>query len=125
MIGHSAIRTALLAAAAGLLATAPAMAQDEAAEFGSACGFCHSVEKPAHNKVGPSLLGVVGRKAGTLPGFGFSTAMKAYGKAWQPANLDAFIAAPSKVVPGTTMASLGVKDPAKRARLIAYLQKQK
>jgi cytochrome c len=125
MIGRSAISTALMAAAAGLLAAAPAVAQDGAAQFQTACGFCHSAEKPAHNKVGPSLLGVVGRKAGTVPGFSYSAAMKAYGKAWEPANLDAFIAAPSKVVPGTTMTSLGVKDPAKRASLIAYLKQQK
>jgi cytochrome c len=113
---------------AGLAVGGPAAAQDAAAGAGvfqTTCGVCHSVEKPAHNKIGPSLVGVVGRKAGTAPGFSYSSAMKAYGQAWTPANLDAFLAAPGKTVPGTNMAFAGVKDAAKRASLVAFLKAQK
>lgn len=117
----------LAAAAIGLFA-APAFAQDAAAGgevFKSQCGVCHDAQKPAHNKIGPSLLGVVGRKAGTAPGFNYSAAMKAYAKPWTPANLDAFLTAPRSVVATTSMTFYGVKDAAKRANLIAFLKQQK
>ena len=113
---------------AGLGLSAPAAAQDAAAGatvFQSFCAVCHSVDKPARNKIGPSLVGVVGRKAGAAPGFSYSSAMKAHGQVWTAANLDAFLAAPSKTVPGTSMTFAGVKDTAKRANLIAYLKQQK
>jgi cytochrome c len=125
MIRQSLLPFALLAGA-GL--AAPAMAQDAAAgaaAFQAQCGVCHSADKPAKNKIGPSLLGVMGRKAGTAPGANYSAAMKAYGQVWTTANLDAFLAAPSKTVPGTNMTVAGVKDPAKRANLIAYLKTRK
>ena len=113
---------------AGLGLAAPAMAQDAAAggvAFQGQCGVCHSADKPAKNKIGPSLLGVVGRKAGTAAGFTYSPEMKAYGQTWGSANLDAYPTAPSRAVPGTKMTFVGVKDPAKRANLIAYLKTRK
>ena len=125
MTGQRLLPFALLAA---LGLSAPAAAQDAAAgasAFQGMCGVCHSADKPAKTKIGPSLLGVVGRKAGTVPGFNYSSAMKAYGQTWGGANLDAFLTAPSKAVPGTNMTFVGVKDPAKRANLIAYLKAQK
>jgi cytochrome c len=111
---------------AGLCLGAPAMAQDAgAATYKTFCAACHSVDKPPHNGVGPSLVGVVGRKAGTAPGYSYSAPLKAYGQVWTAANLDAFVLAPSKLVPGTKMTFFGVKDPAKRAGLVAYLKAQK
>ena len=83
------------------------------------CAVCHS-DIPGKNGIGPSLAGVVGRDAGTAPGFKYSAAMKAAGK-WTPEKLDAFIAAPKTAVPGTTMPFGGLKDAAKRADLVAYL----
>jgi cytochrome c len=68
---------------------------------------------------------VVGRKAGTAAGYTYSPAMKAYGKTWTAATLDAYLAAPMQAVPGTKMVFLGVKDAAKRASLIGYLKEQK
>ena len=111
-----------------LCAIGPAAAQDAAAGatvFQNFCAVCHSVDKPAKNKIGPSLVGVVGRKSGAAPGFNYSSAMKARGQAWTAASLDAFLAAPSKAVPGTSMTFAGVKDATKRANLIAYLKQQK
>ncbi len=88
------------------------------AAFG-ACAMCHSVET-GKNGIGPSLFGVVGRAAGTAPGFKYSAAMTKAGT-WTPQTLDAFIAAPKTAVPGTTMPYGGLKDAQKRADLIAYL----
>ncbi len=83
------------------------------------CAMCHS-DLPGKNGIGPSLFGVVDRDAGSAPGFKYSTAMKAAGE-WTPDRLDAFIAAPKTVVPGTSMPFGGLKDAGKRADIVAYL----
>ena len=103
-------------------ATTPAVAAGPAkpTAFGQ-CAACHSA-MPGMNGVGPSLAGVVGRKAGTLAGFSYSAAMTAYGKTWDEATLDAYLTSPAKVVPGTRMTYMGQSDPAKRAEIIAYLK---
>ena len=72
--------------------------------------------------IGPSLAGVFGRRAGTLPGFEFSQAMKDSGLTWNQANLDRYLTDPRGVVPGTTMAYGGVKDAAQRQAVINYLK---
>ncbi|WP_263053739.1 c-type cytochrome [Defluviicoccus vanus] len=72
-------------------------------------------------RVGPSLFGVIGRKAGTLPGYNFSTAMKDYGVTWSPETLNTYLAAPMQEVKGTKMTFAGVKDETERANIIAYL----
>ena len=110
----------------GLFTSEPAAAEDVAAgsaAFQSACVACHALD--GHAKIGPSLNGIVGHKAGAAPGYAYSAALKAYGKPWTAANLDAFIAAPSKTAPGTRMTFYGIKDPAKRADLIAFLKTKK
>ncbi|MDR5652222.1 c-type cytochrome [Ruixingdingia sedimenti] len=85
------------------------------------CAACHSVE-PGKNSTGPSLAGIVGRDKGAAPGFNYSGAMAAAEGAWIPADIDHFIANPKGFVPGTTMSYAGMKKPADRADLIAYLQ---
>lgn len=85
------------------------------------CMSCHAVA-PGQNGIGPSLAGVFGRKAGMAPGFSYSDAMKASGKTWDEASLDAFLANPMGVVPGTRMTYMGQSDPAKRKAVIEYLQ---
>lgn len=111
-------------AAAALALTGPAWAQAGDAAKGQAifirCAICHSV-KPGENKLGPSLAGVVGRKAGTLPGFTYSPAMKNAKIVWDAKTLDGFIAQPMTKVPGTKMAFAGIANPADRANLLAYL----
>lgn len=84
------------------------------------CISCHSV-KAGVNGVGPSLHGVVGRKAGTVPGFAYSDALKAWGKTLDPAELDTWLTAPMKDVPGTKMVFPGIPDPARRKAVIDYL----
>jgi cytochrome c2 len=85
------------------------------------CKTCHSVE-PGRHAIGPSLAGVHARKAGAAEGYSYSAAMKSAGLTWDDATLDRFIEAPMQTVPGTKMAYGGIKDPAKRAELIAYLK---
>ena len=84
------------------------------------CAICHSVVE-GQNRVGPSLFGVVGRKAGTLPGYSYSDAMKSSGKTWDAASLDDYLTHPRDVVPGTKMAFGGLSDETDRTNLIAYL----
>lgn len=69
---------------------------------------------------GPNLAGVVGRKAGAAPGFGYTAALKGSGVTWTPANLDRWLTGPQKLVPGTAMTTI-VPDAAERRELIAYL----
>lgn len=106
------------------LAAGSARAADAAAgakTFGTFCNSCHSADAPPQNKQGPSLLGVVGRKAGSIADFHYSKAMKASGKVWTPAALDAYLTAPQQVVPGASMNFRGLTDPATRANVVAYL----
>ena len=88
------------------------------------CKVCHTINKGGKNGLGPNLNGVIGRKAGTMSGFRYSAAMKAYGKVWTPALLDAYLADPRKSIPGNRMIYPGLKDPAKRAALIAWMKAQ-
>lgn len=84
------------------------------------CVSCHAV-KPGVNGVGPSLFGVVGRKAGTLPGYAYSDALKTWGKTLDAAELDKWLTAPMTDVPGTKMVFPGMPDAAKRKEVIDYL----
>lgn len=88
------------------------------AEF-AMCRACHSVE-PGKNGIGPSLHGIVGEKAGDVPGYAFSAPLKASGIVWNRATLDEWLTNPMKMVPGTKMV-IPVSDPAKRKALIDYL----
>ena len=118
----------LTALAGGLAIAGSAAAQDAGAGAGVFqifCSACHSVERSGPKKAGPTLAGVVGRRAGSVAGFNYSAAMKAYGQTWTPANLEVYLTAPTKTVPGTNMTFAGVKDATKRANLIAYLKQQK
>lgn len=83
------------------------------------CAGCHSL---AHDRVGPKHCDLIGRKAGAVPGFDYSGAMKRSGIVWNEKTLDRFLANPPKAVPGTTMTYAGVSDPRDRADLIAYLK---
>ena len=85
------------------------------------CAACHSVERGVNN-VGPSLAGIFARKAGELPDFRYSPAMKRSGIAWSPQTLDSFVGDPQKLVPANRMPYAGMADAAARSDLIAYLR---
>jgi cytochrome c len=86
------------------------------------CRACHELKPATGHKVGPNLAGFIGRKAATVPGFAFSSALKTSGLTWDRATLDRWLEKPSAVVPGNTMAFAGIANPKDRAALIAYLE---
>lgn len=86
------------------------------------CAACHSISKTSIGGIGPNLAGVVGRKAGSLPGYRYSSAMKNSGLVWNEATLARFLAAPSQVVPGTKMTFTGLSSPKDRVDVIALLK---
>ncbi len=83
------------------------------------CAACHSLD---HNRTGPKHCGLLGRRAGSLSDFEYSPAMRSSGIVWNEQTLDRFLAAPTKVVPGTSMGYAGIDDPRERADLIAWLR---
>ncbi|MBS0475648.1 MAG: c-type cytochrome [Proteobacteria bacterium] len=89
--------------------------------FAASCAACHAVTASAPAGVGPTLYGVVGRKAGTLPGFAYSAAMKGSGLTWSGEKIDTFLANPQDLIPGTAMSAGAVTDPATRQAIAAYL----
>lgn len=116
----------LMALAAASTAALAAPAQNDAAlgkRLFLRCTACHTVSSKAPGKIGPHLQGIVGRKSGSVAGFGYSPAMKGANIVWNEATLDKWLQRPQSVVPGTTMAFAGLTKPEERKALIAYLKK--
>lgn len=103
----------------GLLAAADVEAGKKVA---SKCVACHTLNKGEANKIGPNLWGIVNRPVASHEGFAYSSAMKGKGGAWGYEDINAFIHAPSKVVPGTKMTFVGLDKTKDRADVIAYLR---
>jgi cytochrome c len=122
-------RTTVLPLAAALtLFSGAALAQDDGADreaqlaFNNHCRTCHVTDE-GDNRLGPSLHGVIGRKAGSTPGFDYSSAMANSGIVWDEATLDRFIANPDAVVSGNSMKPYtGITSAEQRAQIIAYLE---
>ena len=91
--------------------------------FKKNCAICHTLEA-GKNKIGPSLAGVVGRKAGSVPGFAYTAANKNSGDIWDAQTLDTYLTDPRKFIPGTKMVFGGLKNPDDRKALIEYLKEQ-
>ena len=107
----------LLAALAASAAAAPADVATGEAVY-ARCQACHAL---AYDRTGPRHCGLIGRRAGSVPGYAYSEAMKKSKIVWSAATLDRFLANPTAAVPGTTMGYAGVTDAKERAALIAYL----
>ena len=111
-------------AAALVVSGEGASAQDAAAGakvFGI-CKVCHQIGESAKNFVGPELNGVVGRKAGTVPGYNYSDANKNSGLVWDEETLKAYLKNPREKLPGTKMVFPGLKSDEDIANVIAYLK---
>jgi cytochrome c len=113
--------TGLILSVAALLVAGSAQAQGVSGEqiFKQRCQMCHGVRAGAPSLLGPSLAGVVGRKAGTTA-FAYTPAMKAAKITWTKDVLDKFLTAPGKMVPGTRMV-MSVSDAVQRRALVGYL----
>jgi len=99
-------------------ASTPAAA-DGGALFAQNCKACHSLTPGQNSPMGPNLAGITGQKAAS-GAYRYSPALKASGIVWTREKLDAYLAGPAKLVPGTRMfPSMG--DAAKRAAIIDYL----
>ncbi len=83
------------------------------------CKACHSLRR---NRTGPKHCGLFGRKAGSVKDFDYSDAMSRSNIVWNLKTLDAFLASPFKMIPGTSMGYGGVWNLKERSDLIAYLQ---
>ncbi|MET1757030.1 cytochrome C [Novosphingobium sp. RD2P27] len=94
-------------------------APDPPAAF-AVCRSCHTVT-PGRHGAGPSLAGVWGAKAGSLPGYAYSEALKSSGIVWDAETLDTWLQAPTKMVPGTRMI-IGIPNAEARKAVIEYLE---
>jgi len=121
------ILTAALALAfAAAVGSGTALAEGDAAageKVFKKCKVCHSFD-PGKKKIGPHLMGVVGRKSGSVEGYKYSKAMAAADITWDEANLDKFLTKPKAFLKKTKMSFGGLKKESQRADLIAYLKAQ-
>jgi cytochrome c len=117
------IRVGLIAATLLTMVSARAMAQNAAAgeQVFTICRACHEIGPGAKILVGPPLNGIIGRKAGSYPGFDYSAANKNSGITWTKEELTKYLADPQKVVPGTKMIFPGLHNPQQVQDVIAYL----
>lgn len=116
----------LLVGLAAILVSGPVHAQQDSIARGErdfrVCGPCHSLE-PDRNMTGPSLAGLWGRKAGSLPSFEhYSDALKSSGIVWDDRSLDGWLTDPERMVPDNEMPFNGIKNPQDRADLLAFLK---
>ena len=88
------------------------------------CSSCHDVSAAKSAKIGPNLLGVIGRKVASQEGYPYSPALKSQDFVWDEAALDRWLTNPNALVPGTMMAFAGIPEAADREAIIAYLQRQ-
>jgi cytochrome c len=113
-----------IAGAALVASIGAAAAQDAAAgeKVFAKCKVCHQIGESAKNLVGPVLNGVVGRPAGTYPGYHYSDANKNSGITWDEATLKVYLKDPKAKVPGTKMVFPGLTSDEDIANVIAYLK---
>jgi cytochrome c len=109
---------ALLGGALDCLANPPAPDPAHGEQIYQRCLACHAF---TYNRTGPRHCGLLGRRAGSLPDYAYSPAMKRANIVWTTKTLDAFLTAPTVYVTGTTMAYAGISDAAERRDLIAFL----
>jgi aldose sugar dehydrogenase len=109
---------------ASLTLLEPSTQQDGASLFATQCLGCHTIADGISHRLGPDLLGIVGRGVAEAKGYDdYSPAMSAQTGAWDAERLDQFLQQPQTSVPGTSMAFPGIPDAEHRQAIIEYLQK--
>ena len=93
----------------------------EGAKVFKKCAACHSIKEGGANKIGPALWGVLGRTAGSVPGYKYSKAMVAHGKNWSFEEMNGFLIKPKDWIKGTKMSFAGLKNAKDRAAVILYM----
>jgi len=94
---------------------------DGATLFKQQCATCHTTNLNDPTRQGPSLFNIIGRRAGAMEGFHYSSGFAKADFAWDEATLDSWIANPQEVIPGSIMAYRQAR-PEIRAAIIAYLR---
>jgi cytochrome c len=105
----------------GQIALPAATPPDSATLFKQQCETCHTNNPTDPVRQGPSLFGVVGRRAGTADGFHYSAGFAKADFVWDEARLDAWMTNPQEIIPGAVMPYRQAK-PEIRAAIIAYLK---
>ena len=89
------------------------------------CRACHSLAAESEpGKIGPTLYGVIGRVAGSVPGFAYSDAVAKSGITWTPEQLDRWLTRPSDFLPDNRMVFVGIQNPQDRADIIAFIRQE-
>ena len=121
-LSHRILLAAVVITGSGIPYPAPAAGDALRGEaIYSRCLACHAL---AYDRTGPRHCGLFGRKAGSVPGFSYSEAMKNSDITWDEDTLNTFLESPMDTVPGTSMGYAGITDPQERSDLIAYLKQQ-
>ena len=94
---------------------------EEGAKVFKKCAACHSISEGGGNKIGPTLWGVLGRSAGSIPDYKYSKAMVAYSKNWSFEEMNGFLKKPKGWIKGTKMSFAGLKKAKDRAAVILYM----
>ncbi|HWI85228.1 MAG TPA: cytochrome c family protein [Sphingomonas sp.] len=115
----------LIAGAAASAEAAPSANVAHGQQIFARCAGCHTIGRTGGGTMGPTLNGVVGRKAASVPGFQYSASMRNSGFTWDTPTLGKFLQAPMKAVPGTKMFFAGIPAPQDQADLIAFLKQYK
>ena len=90
--------------------------------FNNVCRTCHSIRE-GDNRLGPHMRGIVGRKAGSLLNYSYSSAMRGANFVWDEGTLERFIANPDEIVPGNMMKPYGgLASAESRVTLVAFLK---
>ena len=107
--------------AVNIMALFTSTSAEEGAKVFKKCAACHSIAQGGANKIGPALCGVLGRTAGSVPGYKYSKAMAEHGKNWSFEEMNGFLIKPKEWIKGTKMSFAGLKNVKDRAAVILYM----